>query len=86
MPSVTLLQATTLGRQSLAAGCSVDVSEDVAQAWVDAGIARFDREAATQPNPAQSALNTDDCATETVAEQANSGKTASKPRAPKRGA
>lgn len=51
--AVTLLQSTTLGRQSLAAGCSVRVPPDVAQAWADAGVARFDRETASETEQAQ---------------------------------
>lgn len=50
--AVTLLQSTTLGRQSLAAGCSVRVPPDVAQAWVGAGVARFDRETASESETA----------------------------------
>jgi hypothetical protein len=44
---VTLLQDTHLGSQALCAGCTVDVDDAQAQAWIDAGVV-----AAPAPAPA----------------------------------
>lgn len=85
MPAVTLLHAVTLGRQSLAAGVCVEVDAAQASAWAAAGVIAAPA-TAMQPNQAQALAAPDDDAMQTIAKQAESGKTASKPRAPKRGA
>ncbi len=77
---VTLLQAATLGRQSLAAGVCIEADDAMAAQWLQAGIATQtanETDAAQNNQPAR--VNTESLAIETIAPEApqapQSGKT-----------